>query len=344
MRQQQPLDPRLGGHVHGVGGGRMAPVRLGRELVVGVLAVVDQQVHVLAELEDVLGDGAAVQRRLVVRHVGDGAPLGLNAETERHARVRHGPGHHLGRPDGEVLGPDVNGDELAAELLHVDGEHGRLHRRVQRVLQGALGLRRPVDREAGARIVEGAEERDPQNVVEVQMGQQRRGVHGGAERTHLPVQHVAVGAQPGAEVDDERIVPLNADHQAGGVAAIAAVAITRARARPPHAVERDVHPLNATPPRSSTFSAHGVHCCERARVRLPVRGAGGRATGALPPRIPRHGAHLALSPSRAGRRRVPGRGAVPAGLRADVGGRRRSLPGGSAGARCQRPARRARRR
>ena len=86
VREEEPLHPRLGRHVHGVGGGRVAPVGLGRELVVGVLAVVDQQVHVLAELEHGLGDGAAVERRLVVGHVGHGAALGLDPVAERHAR------------------------------------------------------------------------------------------------------------------------------------------------------------------------------------------------------------------------------------------------------------------
>ena len=163
----------------------MAPVGLGRELVVGVLAVVDQQVHALAQLEHGLGDGPAVERRLVVGHVGDGPALGLDPEAERHAGVRDGPGHDLGRADGEVLGPDVDGDQLAAELLHVDREHRRLHGRVQRVLQAALGLGRPVHGQAGAGVVQRAEERDAQDVVEVEMGQQRGGVHRRPERPHL---------------------------------------------------------------------------------------------------------------------------------------------------------------
>ena len=161
----------------------------------------------------------------------------------------------LAEPDGEVLGAEVDGDELAAELLHVDREDGRLHGRVERVLQAALGLRRPVHGQAGAGVVQRAEERDPENVVEVEVGQQRRGVHRCPERPHLPLQDVAERPQAGAQVDDERLVPLDVDHQARGVPPVAPVAIPRARARPPHAVERDVHRTRRYPAAAAVRSA-----------------------------------------------------------------------------------------
>ena len=332
MREQEPLHARLGGHMHRVGGGRVPPVGLDGELVVGVLPVVDEQVHVLAQLEHGFGDGPAVQRCLVVRHVGDGAPLGLDPEAQGHPGVRDGPGHHLGLPDREVLGPDVDGDQLAAELLHVDREDGRLHRGVQGVLQGALGLGRSVDGQAGPGVVQRAEEGNTQDVVEVQVGEQRRGVHGGSERAHLLVQHVAERAQTGPEVDDERLIPLDVDHQARGVPPVAPVAIPRARARSPHPVERDVHPLEDTrredPRRGGTFSRHGSapRYGERHRVRVPGRRARGRTAGPVPARVPRHGPHLALPAPRAGRRGLPGRCALPPRLRPHPDPRRRPLP------------------
>ena len=60
----------------------------------------------------------------------------------------------------------------------------------------ALGLGRPVHGQAGARVVQWAEERDAQDVVEVQMGQQRRGVQRRAERPHLLLQDVAQARRP----------------------------------------------------------------------------------------------------------------------------------------------------
>ena len=44
-------------------------------------------------------------------------------------------------------------------------------------------------------VVQRAEEGDAQDVVEVEVGQERRGLHRGAERAHLLVQDVAQRAQ-----------------------------------------------------------------------------------------------------------------------------------------------------
>ena len=255
--------------------------------------------------------------------------------------MRDGAGHDLGRADGEVLGPDVDGDELAAELFHVDREHGWLHGGVQRVLQRALGLRRAVHGQARTGVVQRAEERDAQNVVEVEVGEERRGVHRRPERPHLPLEDVTQRTQAGAQVHDKGLVPLDVDHEARGVAPVAAVAIPRARARPPYPVERDVHPHDVTLRRSSTFCTHGAtdHQSERAGLRLPDRRARRRAARPVPTRVPRHRAHLALPPARTGGRRLPRRGAVPARLRPDRDSRRRPLPGGRPGAGRQRAAR-----
>ena len=130
-----------------------------------------------------------------------------------------------------------------------------------------LGWRRPVHGEAGPGVVQRAEERDPQDVVEVEMGEQRRGVHRASRAPAPPRCRTSPSAaQAGAQVDDERLVPLDVDHEARGVAPVAPVAIPRARARPPHAVERDVHPRDVTRPgavRSApmeqrTISANGL--------------------------------------------------------------------------------------
>src|SRR5580692_8011941 len=58
VREEQPFGAGLGGHVHGVGRGGMTPVGLGRELVVGVLPVVHEEIDVVAELEHGFRDGA----------------------------------------------------------------------------------------------------------------------------------------------------------------------------------------------------------------------------------------------------------------------------------------------
>ena len=155
------------------------------------------------------GDGPPVERRLVVGQVGDRPALGLNPEAQGDAAVGDGPRHHLGRADGEVLVADVDGDDLAVELVHVDGEDRRLDGGVQRVLQASLALGRPVEREPRPGIVQRAEEGDAQNVVEVQMGEQRRGLQRCPHGAGLLVQHVAQSAQTGAEIEDQRLVALD---------------------------------------------------------------------------------------------------------------------------------------
>src|SRR5271166_306219 len=89
VEEHQAFGPRLGRHPDRVGVGGVAPVGLVPELVVGVLGVVDDDVGPLAELEHPLGHGAAVQRRLMVGHVGQGLPVGLDPEPQRVAGVEH---------------------------------------------------------------------------------------------------------------------------------------------------------------------------------------------------------------------------------------------------------------
>ena len=135
MGEHEPLGAGLRRHVHGEGGGRVAPVGFRRELLLGVLAVVEQQVDVLAQLEDGVGDACGGRRGLMVGQVGDRPAVGLDPVAQRDAAVRDRTGHDLGRANGEVLVPGVDHDHLAPELIHVDREHRRLHRGVQRVLQ-----------------------------------------------------------------------------------------------------------------------------------------------------------------------------------------------------------------
>ena len=84
----------------------------------------------------------------------------------------------------------------------------------KRVLQAPLRLRRTVHGEAGPGILEGAEEGQPENVVEVEVGQQGGGMQWGPQSPHLLVQHVAQRTQSRPQVDDEGLVPLDVDHEA----------------------------------------------------------------------------------------------------------------------------------
>ena len=85
---------------------------------------------------------------------------------------------------------------------------------VQRIFQAPLRLGGAVHRQPGPGILQRAEERQSENVVEVEMGQEGRGMQRGPDGPHLLEQHIAQGTQSRAEVDDEGLVPFNLDHQA----------------------------------------------------------------------------------------------------------------------------------
>ena len=143
------------------------------------------------------------------------------------------------------------------------------------------------------------------------------------------------------------LVALDVDDEARGVPPVAPVAIPRARARPPHAVERDVHPRDDTPPRGGTFCHHGTADRRRRTGWSSPSSTEGPTTGRSP-------CACTASPTR----RTPGATCSPswpaAGFRAvapflrgyapTAGPGGRPLPGGGAGAGRQRAARGARRR
>ena len=167
------------------------------------------------------------------------------------------------------------------------------------------------------------------------------------ERPHLPLQDVAERAQPGAEVDDERLVALDVDDEARGVAPVAPVAIPRARARPPHAVERDVHPLDVTPrPGQYVLPPWNSGPSQRTGWSSPTS-TDGPDDGPLAlclhgfPDTAHTWRHLLPELAAAGYRAVAPflRGYAPT-----AAARRRALPGRGAGAGRQRAARGARRR
>ncbi len=79
---------------------------------------------------------------------------------------------------------------------------------------------------------------------------------------------------------------------------------------------------------------------QRDRLRLPRGGAGGRAAGAVPPRIPRPRPDVRGAPRRPGRGGLPRGGAVDARLPPHRPRARRQLPGGVPGARRHRARRR----
>src|SRR3954454_1216230 len=179
----------------------MAPADVERILVVGVLAVVDQQVGVAGEvvtgdpLRLVLGENGP-QRRLVVRDIADGRVALGDAEAERWAAVVDRLAADGRRAELPLAGRRVAEEDVAGELTD-------LHRRKRRrdvagdsVLEGGLGRGRAPDRDVGVGAKAGREEHQALDVVQVQVREQD--VHVGRNR-----QVQAQRADAGAGVEDD---------------------------------------------------------------------------------------------------------------------------------------------
>ena len=67
--------------------------------------------------------------------------------------------------------------------------------------------------EAGPGVMEGAEEGQAENVVEMEMGQEGGRMQRGPDGPRLLEQHIAQGPRPRPHVDDEGLVPLDVDQE-----------------------------------------------------------------------------------------------------------------------------------
>ena len=239
--------------MHRVADGGVAPGGLGPVLLLGVLGVVDDQVGPVAQLEHRRVDLGAVVGSLVVAHEGHRGVPGLDAEAERGPDVGHLPDEHLGRSHGDhVVGHLVELD-LALELFHLHREERGLHHPVDDVVEGTTVLGRAVDVHPAALAQQRRAEREADDVVPVQVGEEGRDLDGMAEAVAL-LERVPERAQAGAQVEDDRWLVADLDGHTGGVAAVAHVLLARARARAPHAEERDSQ--RTTPSPSVSLQQH----------------------------------------------------------------------------------------
>ena len=179
VEQRQAARAGLGRHVHGVVDRAVAPGGLRRELVDGVLRVVDQQVGAVAEVEHGVGDRVAVGGHLVVGQVGDRGAAHLDPVAVGEPDVGHRAHLHLGAVELEVLVPHVVEADVAEQLLGGDREERRPHELAERGAEAAgVVLGRAVHVEAGAGLEHRREERQALHVVPVDVGDQRRAREG----------------------------------------------------------------------------------------------------------------------------------------------------------------------
>src|SRR5690606_16798989 len=226
----------LVGDEHGVVHRAVAPVVLLRELLDRVLGVVDDEVGAVAQLEDVVAHPvAAVVGHLVVGDVGHRRPADLDPVAVVGPDVRHRAHPDLRPVDLDVAVVDVVELDLAVELLDRHREERRAHELAEGVGQGADLLRGPVDVELGAGRQDRAEVRQALHMVAVRVGDQR-----GAPEAAVGRQRLAQPAEPGAEVEDDRVVARCVELHARGVPAVPAVLVAGTRGRAPDTEEGDV--------------------------------------------------------------------------------------------------------
>ena len=217
--------------------------RLLGELGRRVLGVVDQQVDALAEAPHAVGDARPADRLLVVADVGDARrPVG-DAVAERLADVGHAA---CSRRRSRRCGtwPPARGPR-----------RGRGSRRCRSGT--AAGRSSPTSTSAAVRpscsdgrvhdelallVEQRPEERQALDVVPVEVAEQARA----AER-HAGRAAQAEVAQPGAEVEQQRVLAGDVDGHAGRVAAVAGDLITMARGRAPDAMKPDQHAARRPP-------------------------------------------------------------------------------------------------
>ncbi len=227
------------GDVDRVLDGAVTPRALDLVLVGGVLRVVDEQVDAVAELEHVagyvvvgvVGHGAGP----VVGEVRDRHALHLDPEAERGVGVADPARPHLGAVEREVVVGDRLEGDVAAQLLGRDREVGRAHHLAEHGAERPVLLVGTDHGDVATAGRERQEERQPLDVIPVEVGEQHRGAV--AVEASLGGQRVAVVAQPGAEVEHDRVVAFGRDFDARGVAPVAVELVAVARSRTAHPPE-----------------------------------------------------------------------------------------------------------
>jgi hypothetical protein len=91
------------------------------------------------------------------------------------------------------------------------------------------------------------------DVVPVEMGDEGQA----AERNGLVDEGLAVIAQPGAEIEDDRLATLGLDHDTRRVAAIASAVRARTGSRTPYSEEGHVEHLKQRSPHSANMRPSG---------------------------------------------------------------------------------------
>ncbi len=248
MEQHQSADTRFSSDGCGVANRRVAPGGLHREFGIVVLRIVDQEVGTSTELDDRRRHlEGAVERLLVIGDVDHRGVGVVDAVSVGGADVFDRGHRDRGGSQSQRAGTHLDEVDLARQDRQVDREEWWPDERGDLGLEVGTGLGRADQSQPGVRTKQGNEERDPLNVVPMEVGDQRRA--GEFAHTAGADQFVAEVAQTGAEIEHDRVITFGpADQHTRRVPADAVRGIARARRRAANAIEGDIEHLRNRPP------------------------------------------------------------------------------------------------
>src|SRR5215212_2963008 len=217
----------------------MAPAGVARILVVGVLAVVNEQVALTRELESrypltLEARQIRTERRLVVRDVAERRiPCG-DPVAESGAAMRDRFGTDRGRVEFPFRGRGVAERDRAGKLAHLDRGEWRGDVACDAILERRLGRGRAPDRDLRIRAEARRKEHQALDVVEVKVSEQD--VDPRSSQEFEPQR-----ANSRAGVEDQLLATREHDLHAGGVAAVAVHAGAGSRYRSACSPDLDLH-------------------------------------------------------------------------------------------------------
>lgn len=211
MEQDQSLGPRSTCHLEGIFGRAVTPIDPAREFLGAVLGVVDEHVDIPTQLDHLVGDGkGTIRGLLMIADVRNRTDRILDAIAVRGSAMRH-----RRRSDRAATSFDrlrrVGLDKLdtSGQYVEMNREQRRLDETPYLVSERASRLGRADEPEVGPRIEEWFEERDPLNVVPVEVGEQ---CSTDKSTDALRLEFLAVVTKPRSEVEKDRRLTFGLDH------------------------------------------------------------------------------------------------------------------------------------
>ncbi len=215
MEQHQRLHTGLSGDLVGVPHSAVTPVVAAPELLGRVLGVVDQNVGAGGQGQDGIIHDGRIGRLLVVADVHHRLAGRVDAITVRGADMGDGGRRDRGAPEVDDAVIEVEEPHISDQLAVVDREKRWVHEAAERIREADAVVGGTVDVDQRIRMVERVEERQPLDVVPVEVGDERVP----ADRLATAV-IVAEVLEPRSQIQQNRVDVGGLDHNTRRVAAI----------------------------------------------------------------------------------------------------------------------------